>query len=73
MDEPAIGIPPWRDRSSDPARPARLLPAYDSGDHVHPNDAGYELIAQTFFEAIAHGRSTPAAAAAPEIFARSPR
>ncbi len=25
----------------DPSRPAHLLPAYDSGDHVHPNDAGY--------------------------------
>ena len=25
----------------DPDRPARLLPAFDSGDHVHPNDAGY--------------------------------
>lgn len=25
----------------DPARPARLLPAYDSGDHLHPNDDGY--------------------------------
>jgi lysophospholipase L1-like esterase len=42
-------------------------------DHVHPNDAGYALIAQTFFEAIAHGRSTPSAAAVPEIFTRSPR
>jgi lysophospholipase L1-like esterase len=25
----------------DPADPKRLLPAYDSGDHLHPNDAGY--------------------------------
>ncbi len=25
----------------DPARPARLLPTYDSGDHLHPSDAGY--------------------------------
>jgi lysophospholipase L1-like esterase len=24
----------------DPADPARLAPAYDSGDHLHPNDAG---------------------------------
>lgn len=30
----------------DPARPARLLPAYDSGDHLHPNDAGYEAMAR---------------------------
>jgi lysophospholipase L1-like esterase len=42
-------------------------------DHVHPNDAGYQLIAQTFFEAIAHGRATPTSAAAPELFARWPR
>lgn len=25
----------------DPAHQGRLLPAYDSGDHLHPNDAGY--------------------------------
>jgi lysophospholipase L1-like esterase len=25
----------------DPSRPTRLLPSYDSGDHLHPNDAGY--------------------------------
>jgi hypothetical protein len=25
----------------DPADPLRLRPAYDSGDHLHPNDAGY--------------------------------
>lgn len=30
----------------DPAHPARLLPAYDSGDHLHPNDAGYQAMAQ---------------------------
>jgi hypothetical protein len=24
-----------------PANPATYLPAYDSGDHLHPNDAGY--------------------------------
>jgi lysophospholipase L1-like esterase len=28
-------------------------------DHVHPNAAGYEVIAQGFFEAIAHGRAVP--------------
>jgi lysophospholipase L1-like esterase len=25
----------------DPTAPTKLLPAYDSGDHLHPNDAGY--------------------------------
>jgi lysophospholipase L1-like esterase len=29
----------------DPAHPTRLLPAYDSGDHVHPNDVGYRAMA----------------------------
>jgi lysophospholipase L1-like esterase len=42
-------------------------------DHVHPNDAGYQLIAQTFFEAIAHGRATPNSTAVPELLLRAPR
>ncbi|MFF7156613.1 hypothetical protein [Streptomyces sp. NPDC008139] len=29
----------------DPARPHRLSPAYDSGDHLHPDDAGYRAMA----------------------------
>ncbi|MBE1495270.1 lysophospholipase L1-like esterase [Amycolatopsis lexingtonensis] len=29
----------------DPADPLTLLPAYDSGDHLHPGDAGYERMA----------------------------
>jgi lysophospholipase L1-like esterase len=29
----------------DPTRPTQLLPAYDSGDHLHPNDAGYKAMA----------------------------
>ncbi|MFF0739715.1 SGNH/GDSL hydrolase family protein [Streptomyces sp. NPDC004111] len=29
----------------DPARPARLLPAYDTGDHLHPNSAGHTALA----------------------------
>jgi lysophospholipase L1-like esterase len=29
----------------DPADPHRMLPAFDSGDHLHPNDAGYQAIA----------------------------
>jgi lysophospholipase L1-like esterase len=29
-----------------PADPARLAPRYDSGDHVHPNDAGYRAMAR---------------------------
>ncbi len=29
----------------DPAQPDRLLPRYDSGDHIHPSDAGYAAMA----------------------------
>ena len=29
----------------DPSNPSWFLPAYDSGDHLHPNDAGYQAIA----------------------------
>jgi len=29
----------------DPADPLRLNPGYDSGDHLHPNDAGYQAMA----------------------------
>jgi lysophospholipase L1-like esterase len=29
----------------DPANPHQLLPAYDSGDHLHPNDAGDRAMA----------------------------
>lgn len=29
----------------DPAQPDHLLPAFDSGDHLHPNDAGHKALA----------------------------
>ncbi|WP_189602408.1 SGNH/GDSL hydrolase family protein [Streptomyces lateritius] len=31
---------------ADPADPDRMLPAFDSGDHLHPGDAGYRAMAQ---------------------------
>ncbi|MGW2183692.1 GDSL-type esterase/lipase family protein [Streptomyces sp. NPDC001732] len=30
----------------DPADPTRMRPAYDSGDHLHPNDRGHRAIAE---------------------------
>jgi lysophospholipase L1-like esterase len=30
---------------ADPIDPERLDPAYDSGDHLHPNAAGYRAMA----------------------------
>jgi lysophospholipase L1-like esterase len=29
----------------DPGNPAKIRPAYDSGDNLHPNDAGYQAMA----------------------------
>lgn len=29
----------------DPSRPSRLLPSYNSGDNLHPNDLGYQAMA----------------------------
>jgi lysophospholipase L1-like esterase len=29
----------------DPSHPARFLPQYESGDHLHPNDVGYKAMA----------------------------
>ena len=31
----------------DPSAPARLNPAFDSGDHLHPNDAGYKAMGES--------------------------
>jgi lysophospholipase L1-like esterase len=43
----------------DPSNPEQFLPAYDSGDHLHPNDAGYQAIANcvnlSFFGTPAEG------------------
>jgi len=51
----------------DPAHPTRLLPAYDSGDHLHPNDLGYQAMGNavplTLFRAAARA-AAPAAATA---------
>jgi lysophospholipase L1-like esterase len=31
---------------ADPAHPAAIASAFDSGDHLHPNDAGYKAMAE---------------------------
>ncbi|WP_266171351.1 SGNH/GDSL hydrolase family protein [Dyella subtropica] len=31
----------------DPSNPTALLPAYDAGDHLHPNDVGYQAMANS--------------------------
>ena len=30
----------------DPVAPTKFNPQYDSGDHLHPNDAGYKAMGE---------------------------
>jgi lysophospholipase L1-like esterase len=39
------GVIDFDEATRDPANPTQFLPAYDSGDHLHPSDAGYEAMA----------------------------
>lgn len=41
------GVIDFDQATRDPANPARFLPQYDSGDHLHPNDAGYRAMAES--------------------------
>ncbi len=50
----------------DPARPARFLPAYDSGDHLHPGDAGYSAMAQVIDLDTLLGDATRPASSSPQ-------
>ncbi|GAA3737727.1 SGNH/GDSL hydrolase family protein [Streptomyces tremellae] len=45
----------------DPYAPDRLLPAYDSGDGLHPSDAGYQAMASAVDLRTLLGTHTPAA------------
>ena len=49
----------------DPEHPDRLLPAYDSGDHLHPSPAGYVAMAEAV--PLALFGPNPPIAAAPKI------
>ena len=54
------GVIDFEAATRDPSQPGRFLPAYDSGDHLHPSDAGYramgESIDLTLFRRTAAGR-----------------
>ena len=52
----------------DPGQPNRLLPLNDSGDHLHPNDAGYQAMGEAvplrlFKKKVRARRERPTAAA----------
>jgi lysophospholipase L1-like esterase len=38
------GVVDFDKATRDPADPLRFLPLYDSGDHLHPSDAGYDAM-----------------------------
>ena len=46
-DGALAGVADFDAVTRDPARPARMLPAYDSGDHLHPNDLGDRVMADS--------------------------
>jgi lysophospholipase L1-like esterase len=49
----------------DPKNPSRILPAFDSGDNLHPNDAGYKAMADAINLALFRDQvSAPRAATA---------
>jgi lysophospholipase L1-like esterase len=41
------GVIDFDQTTRDPAHPEKLLPDYDSGDHLHPNDAGYKAMGES--------------------------
>ncbi|MDG9704237.1 SGNH/GDSL hydrolase family protein [Streptomyces sp. DH37] len=41
----------------DPAHPERLLPVYDSGDHLHPSDSGFRAMAEALDPNLLRGAS----------------
>jgi lysophospholipase L1-like esterase len=43
----------------DPNNPLSFLPAYDSGDHLHPNNAGYQAMADAIDLSIFQPSSAP--------------
>jgi lysophospholipase L1-like esterase len=40
------GVIDFDKATRDPAAPAKINPMYDSGDHLHPNDAGYKAMGE---------------------------
>ncbi len=56
------GVIDFEAATRDPAHPARLSHAVDSGDHLHPGDAGYTLMAKAVDLSLLTGAASPTAA-----------
>jgi lysophospholipase L1-like esterase len=50
------GVVDFDRATRDPEHPSQMLPAYNSGDFVHPNDAGYEAMANAVDLALLAGK-----------------
>ena len=48
------GVVDFDELTRDPTHPEVILPAYDSGDHLHPNDAGYQAMGDAIRLALFH-------------------
>jgi lysophospholipase L1-like esterase len=48
------GVIDFDKATSDPAHPLVFLPAYDSGDHLHPKDSGYAAMANSIDLSLFH-------------------
>lgn len=59
------GVVDFDKATRDPADPQAYLPAYDSGDHLHPNDAGYQAMANAVDIAALRQPSTTTLSASP--------
>jgi lysophospholipase L1-like esterase len=51
----ADGVVDFDGALRDPSNPSQLLPSYDSGDHVHPSNAGYKAMAEAVDPALIRG------------------
>ena len=51
-DQKGITVIDFDKGMQDPQHPDRLYPDYDSGDHLHPSDAGHEKMAEIAYEVL---------------------
>jgi lysophospholipase L1-like esterase len=58
------GIIDFEEKTRDPGKPTWFLAQFDSGDHLHPGDAGYKAMADVVPLELLTGRTAVAAAAA---------
>ena len=54
------GVIDFETATRDPAQPHQFLPAFDSGDHLHPNDAGYRAMGEAIDLQLFNGTTSKA-------------